>query len=80
MRGRWAWPALAASVLTIDAWLIVRDCNTLSGQFSNAAKHPTWRWAVAAAAIYINAHLWERVPEHLDPLSRVSNQIRSRYR
>lgn len=72
----WAWVGLAAYVLFYDTWALANKRETMSGAFGRAVAHPSRRWPVTVLWLTTTLHLYDRLPEKLDPFVRYAYLLR----
>lgn len=75
--GSTGWVALAAGVI---AWNITHahDEAEMSQAFARGAHHPTGRFVVGAAWAILTLHLFNRIPDRYDPLTRLGDYLLTR--
>lgn len=69
--GTWGWVGLGAYVAAWDYWAP----ETLTNAFLRGREHRVGKFVVAAAAGYVAAHLYDRLPENLDAFDYIAKKI-----
>jgi len=77
--GTAGWVLLTALVLSWDYGVGMRaGGETLSSSFARATRHPRARWPVISMWVIITAHLFERLPEMVDPFHHMAKVVSTR--
>lgn len=76
--GSTGWIALSAGVLAWNATHAHDEAEMLSQAFARGMQHPAGRYAVGAAWMILTLHLFDRIPDQYDPLTRLGNYLLTR--
>lgn len=69
------WIGLATYVALYDVAAVLTSNETLSSGFARALRHPLKRASIIAAWAVLTAHLFDLIPERLDPISGLARGI-----
>lgn len=78
LNGSTGWIALAAGVVAWNATHAHDEAEMLSQAFARGMRHPTARFAVGAGWMILTLHLFGRIPNRYDPLTRLGNYFLTR--
>ena len=75
LTGTWGWAALAGYIAAYDTWALKTGRETLSSAFGRSLRHPIKRWPTLLLYGIVSLHLFNRLPEWLDPLHQYGRVI-----
>jgi hypothetical protein len=75
--GSTGWTILTIGVLSWNA-THANEGEMLSTAFARGMRHRTFRWAVAGAWITVSLHLFNMLPNRIDPLARLGSAFERR--